>query len=171
MADMISSVNINDISHIELLKNVSGSIRSLNAKLIKIATALEIDFEILFPADYLTMLQKKKLPHRWQQRFTWWREVPLDELPLNAEELLLPPPENTVMAHELRDAVRHALQSLRPRQREILTDRFGLDKKPMTLEETGKKHNVTRERVRQIEVTAFRHLRHPSISRHLRDHL
>jgi RNA polymerase sigma factor (sigma-70 family) len=168
----ISGVGINDVQHIEQLKDVSGNIRAVNDKLTKIAIVLEVDFETLFPADYLTMLQEKKLPRRWQQRFTWCREVPLDKLPPNAEELLLPPPENTVMAHELRDAVRHTLESLPYRERDILTDRYGLDgKKKLTLEEIGRKNLITRERVRQIEEKAFTRLRHPSIRRRLRDHL
>ena len=50
--------------------------------------------------------------------------------------------------------------------------RFGLiDGKPHTLEEVGKKFDVTRERIRQIESKALRKLRHPSRSKKLRDFL
>ena len=54
----------------------------------------------------------------------------------------------------------------------MLQLRFGLeDGHARTLEEVGKEFNVTRERIRQIEVKALRKLRHPSRSRKLRDFL
>lgn len=49
---------------------------------------------------------------------------------------------------------------LRERHREILRLRFGLDGEvPHTLEEAGKRLNVTRERVRQVEAEALQKLR------------
>lgn len=48
-------------------------------------------------------------------------------------------------------------QGLNPRQREVLTHRFGLHdgKKPVTLAALGKRHGVTRERIRQIEASVL----------------
>ena len=64
------------------------------------------------------------------------------------------------------------LKTLTPREEEVLRMRFGLiDGKPHTLEEVGKKFDVTRERIRQIESKALRKLRHPSRSKKLRDFL
>jgi RNA polymerase primary sigma factor len=61
---------------------------------------------------------------------------------------------------------------LTDRERGVLQLRFGLeDGRARTLEEVGKEFNVTREQIRQIEVTALRKLRHPSRSRKLRDYL
>ena len=52
---------------------------------------------------------------------------------------------------------------LTPREEEVLAKRFGLaDGTEHTLEEVGRIHNVTRERIRQIESKALRKLRHPS---------
>lgn len=49
------------------------------------------------------------------------------------------------------------------RQRQIIHQRYGLDDGiPKTLEEVAKIHNITRERVRQIEVKSLRLLRHPN---------
>ena len=45
------------------------------------------------------------------------------------------------------------------------------DGRTRTLEEVGKKFNVTRERIRQIEAKALRKLRHPSRSERLKDFL
>ena len=55
------------------------------------------------------------------------------------------------------------LQGLNPREREVIILRFGLETgHPLTLEEVGKRFNVTRERIRQIETAALRKLRNPS---------
>lgn len=68
------------------------------------------------------------------------------------------------------NAIQDVLNTLLPRERDVLNMRFGLNgEKPHSLEETGKHFNVTRERVRQIEAKALRKLRHPSRSRQLRN--
>ena len=72
----------------------------------------------------------------------------------------------------LREQLEEVLKTLTPREEEVLRMRFGLiDGKPHTLEEVGKKFEVTRERIRQIESKALRKLRHPSRSKKLRDFL
>ena len=72
----------------------------------------------------------------------------------------------------LREQLEEVLKTLTPREEEVLRMRFGLiDGKPHTLEEVGKKFDVTRERIRQIESEALRKLRHPSRSKKLRDFL
>lgn len=52
-----------------------------------------------------------------------------------------------------------ALATLSEREREVIRLRF---QKKMTLEQCGKEHGITRERIRQIEAKAIRKLRHPS---------
>jgi len=60
-------------------------------------------------------------------------------------------------------AIRRVMEVLKPRQREVLSLRFGLfDGRPHTLEEIGEQWGVTRERVRQIEATSFLRLRNPA---------
>ncbi len=62
----------------------------------------------------------------------------------------------------LKDEMDKILNSLTYREREIVKLRYGLgDGYTYTLEEVGKIFNVTRERVRQIEVKAIRELQHP----------
>jgi RNA polymerase primary sigma factor len=61
------------------------------------------------------------------------------------------------------------LDYLNPREREILSLRFGLrGDEPLTLDEVGRRFNVTRERIRQIEAKALTKLRHPCSARHRR---
>ena len=72
----------------------------------------------------------------------------------------------------VRSDVEDVLDTLTPRERRVLQLRFGLiDGHQRTLEEVGKRFGVTRERIRQIESSALRKLRHPSRSKKLRDHV
>ena len=87
-----------------------------------------------------------------------------DESSLSPEEYT----ENEILKEEIREV----LMSLQAREQEVLELRFGLiDGTCHTLEEVGKKFNVTRERIRQIEAKALRKLRHPSRAKKLRDFL
>jgi RNA polymerase primary sigma factor len=70
-----------------------------------------------------------------------------------------------------RNEVEDILATLLPRERRVVQLRFGLvDDEPRTLEEVGRRMGLTRERIRQIEATALRKLRHPSRSKVLRDY-
>lgn len=70
----------------------------------------------------------------------------------------------------LREELNAVLKTLSPREEKVLRYRYGLDdSSPKTLEEVGKIFNVTRERIRQIEVKALRKLRHPSRRKKLED--
>lgn len=72
----------------------------------------------------------------------------------------------------LREQLIEALDTLTPREQNVLRLRFGLDDgRARTLEEVGKKFEVTRERIRQIEAKALRKLKHPSRSKKLKDFL
>ena len=72
----------------------------------------------------------------------------------------------------LKGHIDEVLETLNPRERRVLSLRFGLrDGRTRTLEEVGREFGVTRERIRQIEAKALRKLRHPSRSKRLRDYL
>ena len=75
------------------------------------------------------------------------------------EEVTASPLEEAT-AELLRDDLATALHLLPPREREIITLRYGLaDQKQRTLEEVGRHFNLTRERVRQLEARALQELR------------
>ena len=64
------------------------------------------------------------------------------------------------------------INNLTEREQKVLKLRVGLeDGRARTLEEVGKRFDVTRERIRQIEAKALRKLRHPSRSKKLKDYL
>ncbi len=72
-------------------------------------------------------------------------------------------PFESVKNHELSDRVRGILATLSPREEKIIRLRFGIgEDAEYTLEEIGKRFNVSRERIRQIEKKALNRLRHSS---------
>ncbi|EID84200.1 RNA polymerase sigma factor RpoD [Treponema sp. JC4] len=72
----------------------------------------------------------------------------------------------------LQEQLRTVLNTLPPREQEVLKMRFGLeDGYSLTLEEVGLYFDVTRERIRQIEAKALRRLRHPRRANGLRDYI
>jgi RNA polymerase primary sigma factor len=79
-------------------------------------------------------------------------------------------PEEDVLARTISEQLNDVLETLLPREAEILKLRFGLgDGTSHTLEQLGHIFGITRERVRQIEKKALMKLRHPKRSVRLRD--
>ncbi len=79
-------------------------------------------------------------------------------------------PEEYATNEILKEEIKSVLSTLQPREKQVLELRFGLiDGTSYTLEEVGKRFNVTRERIRQIEAKALRKLRHPSRAKKLKD--
>jgi RNA polymerase primary sigma factor len=81
---------------------------------------------------------------------------------------ILSPPDTMIHAN-LKEKIQDALRNLNDRESRILELRYGLkDGREHTLEEVGQKFNVTRERIRQIELKAIRKLKAPELSRVLK---
>ncbi len=81
-------------------------------------------------------------------------------------------PEDQVSKSLLREDLENVLDTLSPRERDVLRLRYGLDDGRMkTLEEIGQIFNVTRERIRQIEAKALRKLRHPNRNSILKEYI
>ena len=80
--------------------------------------------------------------------------------------------EDIVMFKSLQETLRQVLNTLKPRERDILKLRFGIDDgRTRTLEEVGEVYGLTRERIRQIEKKAIEKMRHPSRSKKLREYI
>ncbi len=72
-------------------------------------------------------------------------------------------PYETVKDRELTERIKSILATLSPREEKIIRLRFGIGEDgEYTLEEIGKRFNVSRERIRQIEKKALNRLRHSS---------
>lgn len=84
----------------------------------------------------------------------------------------VPAPAEAAAFSMLKEQLVEVLDTLTEREQKVLKLRFGLeDGRARTLEEVGKRFDVTRERIRQIEAKALRKLRHPSRSKKLKDYL
>ena len=78
-------------------------------------------------------------------------------------------PEAAAMHSSMQRTIAEMLEDLSPKEQKVLRMRFGLDAvSDHTLEEVGKQLEVTRERVRQIEMKAMNKLRQPSRAEKLR---
>ncbi|MBE15359.1 MAG: sigma-70 family RNA polymerase sigma factor [Dokdonia sp.] len=83
-----------------------------------------------------------------------------------------PNPDRELLHESLRTEIERALETLTPREADVIRLYFGLgDQHPMTLEEIGETFDLTRERVRQIKEKAIRRLKHTSRSKILKTYL
>ena len=88
------------------------------------------------------------------------------------EDEFQPAPDEELLDQSLKLEIEKALDTLTPREAEVISLYFGLNhEKALTLEEIGARFSLTRERVRQIKEKAIRRLRHASRSRSLRAYL
>ncbi|MGQ9632578.1 MAG: sigma-70 family RNA polymerase sigma factor [bacterium] len=82
------------------------------------------------------------------------------------------PQDQGIQTEALREDLESALTSLPQREQRILRMRYGLDEEePLTLDEIGRRMGLTKERVRQLERRAIKHLRHEARSKRLKAHL
>ena len=82
-------------------------------------------------------------------------------------------PMDHILREDLKDQISEVLDQLSDREKAVIEMRFGLmpDESDRTLEEIGKELNVTRERVRQIESSAIKKLKHPKVGRKLKSYI
>jgi len=170
---------ITKLQNIERLRNVAHHADIMNT-LENIADFLEIPFDEIFPPDYLQAMFGKTLLSR--DRLMFLNESSLETLPpgqtitnllpAGVDNLSNQDPSSFLEEEELIKAVRTAIEHLPAREQKILELRFGLKgDEPLTLEETAKKFNLSRDRIRQIESVALSRLRNAKIRRKLEDHI
>ena len=83
-----------------------------------------------------------------------------------------PNPDKSLLHESLRTEIERALETLTPREADVVRLYFGLgNQHAMTLEEIGETFDLTRERVRQIKEKAIRRLKHTSRSKILKTYL
>lgn len=92
------------------------------------------------------------------------QEIISDPEAETAEELLL--------KQFMKQDLEKVLDSLNPREKQVIRWRFGMDDGRMkTLQEIGESMGVSRERIRQIESCAFRKLKNKKRTKNLRQYL
>jgi len=84
-----------------------------------------------------------------------------------------PTPVDNIMKEDLKGQIDQILAQLNEREQAVVRMRFGLlsDESDRTLEEIGNELSVTRERVRQIESSAIKKLKHPNVGRNLKNYV
>ena len=82
-------------------------------------------------------------------------------------------PAESILKDDLKLQIEGVLEQLNEREKAVIKMRFGImdDESDRTLEEIGKELNVTRERVRQIESSAIKKLKHPKVGRKLKNYI
>ena len=82
-------------------------------------------------------------------------------------------PSDSILKDDLKLQIEGVLEQLNEREKAVIKMRFGImdDESDRTLEEIGKELNVTRERVRQIESSAIKKLKHPKVGRKLKNYI
>ncbi len=82
-------------------------------------------------------------------------------------------PSDAILKDDLRIQIESVLDQLNEREQAVIKMRFGImeDESDRTLEEIGKELSVTRERVRQIESSAIKKLKHPKVGRRLKNYI
>ena len=89
------------------------------------------------------------------------------------EDKSAPNPLEVIMREDMKQKIDEILDHLNEREKAVVRMRFGLmpDESDRTLEEIGKELNVTRERVRQIESSAIKKLKHPKVGRKIKNYI
>ncbi len=129
----------------------------------KLLNFFDAEFSDIFPTENLKLIAgehqvSKTIP---KDKLINWSREQFD---------MLPAPEIEEEKIDIKTTIENALEKLKPREKEILEMRFGLNgKREYSLLEIAKYMNVTQERIRQIESKAFRKLRHPLYSKKLKD--
>lgn len=144
--------------------NSNGEFSTLAKLLMEELCALPTD---LWTSEQLTLKLKRNSAQRDVSS-----EGMRAALGMHAEELLelMKPdaPDEAVLKHEMVSVVEEQLASLSPRSVLVLRMRYGIGCEEHTYEKIGEKFDLTKERIRQIEAKALRHLKHPSRSDPLR---
>ncbi|MCF6465505.1 RNA polymerase subunit sigma-32 [Clostridium sp. Cult2] len=80
--------------------------------------------------------------------------------------------EDIIISESLKEQLIEILNTLSPKEKEVLELRFGLNgDEPLTLEAIGNKYDLTRERIRQIENKALKKLKRLNLRNGLTDYL
>ncbi|MEI7645961.1 MAG: sigma-70 family RNA polymerase sigma factor [Chloroflexales bacterium] len=150
----------------ERLSRLARARQSLIQRLDRDPTPEEIARELGITADQVTRAEQAALaPASLDEAHTDDGTGALAEV---IADPLEPTPLEQVAHGLLRDDLSEAMSHLTPRERHILSLRYGLTSDgALTLEQIGQRLNLTRERVRQLESEALRKLRDPHLGRRL----
>lgn len=152
----------NQLVQIEKLKKENDQLQNNDLSNTEIASALDIEENsvsdiINASRDYISL----DAPIMFDKKERYLSEILKDG---NFKE-----PEERLIDESLKETIAKSLETLSEKEQKVIKLRYGLDGvDPLSLKEIGKRFNLTKERIRQIEKKAIRRLRHPSRSQALK---
>jgi|Deesub1362A_J573_1020465.scaffolds.fasta_scaffold00045_81 RNA polymerase primary sigma factor len=169
LADQSRTIRI-PVHMVETINRIVRTTRELVQELGKEPAAEDIAARLRMPVEKVKSIQKiSKEPISLETPVGEEEDNPLRDF---IEDKTAPSPLDVALLEDLKTQINRVLDTLSPKEEKILRRRFGIGSDtPHTLEEIGQEFDVTRERIRQIEVKALRKLKHPSRSKWLRSFL
>lgn len=166
LADQSRTIRI-PVHMVETINKITKVTRELVQEMGREPTPVEIAERLKIPVEKVNgILKISKEPISL--------ETPIGEEDTHLRDFIedktMLSPLDFAIQGDMKKKIDRILCSLTPREEKIIRKRFGIGKNiPHTLEEVGLEFDVTRERIRQIEVKAIRKLKHPSRSKWLRE--
>ncbi|MGD0441001.1 MAG: RNA polymerase sigma factor RpoD [Acidimicrobiales bacterium] len=169
VADQARTIRI-PVHMVETINKIVRTQRQLSQELGREPTVEEISARTQFAVERVRELQRiSQDTISLEQPISEEEDFSLSDL---IEDHTAEVPVDAATRMLLNEAVKRALSELSEREQEVVRLRFGLDDgRIRTLEEVGQIFGVTRERIRQIEMKTLAKLRHPMVSRPLRDYV
>ncbi len=168
IADQGRTIRI-PVHMVEAMNRVLKTSNELSKRLGREPSVHELARELKTPVSKVTQILKAaQEPISLESTISDNKDAVLNKF---IEDKTAVSPDDDVMRHSLREMTHAALETLSPREQEIVRMRYGLNEtgKEYTLQEVGEMFQVTRERIRQIEEKALLKLRSPYRSSKLRE--
>mmetsp|Transcript_36989 Transcript_36989/g.47567 ORF Transcript_36989/g.47567 Transcript_36989/m.47567 type:complete len:347 (-) Transcript_36989:610-1650(-) len=177
IADQSRSIRLPVHVH-DSINSIKKAERELSVMLKRDPTMEELSEKTKIPMKKLTFylkcqdatvsMERPKNIQRKTSSSSAKAEVTLNEIVTDSR----PNPEESSSKSMLKNDISKLIETLSPREQEVIRMRFGIDDGQIrTLEEIGQVFSVTRERVRQIEARALHKLRQPYRNHRLKEHL
>ncbi len=168
IADQGRTIRI-PVHMVEAMNRVLKTSNELTKRLGREPTVQELAKELKTPVSKITQILKAaQEPISLEATIADNKDAVLNKF---IEDKNAVSPDEDVMKQNLREAADSALETLSPREQEIVRMRYGLNEtgREYTLQEVGEMFKVTRERIRQIEEKALMKLRSPYRSSKLKE--
>lgn len=166
LADQSRTIRI-PVHMVEIISRITKTARELVQELGDEPSPEDISVKVGMPVERVRAILKiSKEPISLETPIGEEEDSHLSDF---IEDKAMPSPLDSAINDDLKSQINRVLCTLSTKEANIIRRRFGIgEEPPRTLEELGQEFEVTRERIRQIEVKAIRKLKHPTRSRWLR---
>jgi len=166
LADQSRTIRI-PVHMVEVIGRITKATRELVQELGDEPSSEEIAERVNMPVEKVKAIQKiTKEPISLETPIGEEEDSHLGDF---IEDKATLSPLDIAINDDLKLQIEKVLCTLNPKEAKIIRKRYGIGEDvPHTLEELGQEFDVTRERIRQIEVKAIRKLKHPARSKWLR---